>query len=55
MSDLGGSLGLWIGVSVLTVAEIFELLLLTCLALGRRLKRGINEKSSTIAVEKFAE
>ena len=39
--------------SVLTVAEIFELMLLICYALGRKLKKGMNVKSSTIAVEKF--
>ena len=41
--------------SVLTAAEIFELLLLMCLALVRKLKRGMNSKSSTVAVEMFAE
>ena len=39
MSDLGGSLGLWIGMSVLSFAEIIELLLLACYTLGRKFKR----------------
>lgn len=41
VSDLGGSLGLWIGMSVLSFAEIVELLMLTCYALGRKFKRRI--------------
>jgi len=53
VSDLGGSLGLWIGMSVLSFAEIFELLLLICLTLGRKLKRGSNTNSSVIHVEEF--
>lgn len=39
--------------SVLSFAEIFELLLLICLTLGRKMKKGMNTKSSTIAVEEF--
>lgn len=31
-SDFGGNLGLWVGVSVLTVAEIVELVVGTCLS-----------------------
>ncbi|XP_020604435.1 acid-sensing ion channel 1A-like [Orbicella faveolata] len=30
VSDIGGQLGLWIGFSVLTIAEFFELILLLC-------------------------
>ena len=41
MSDLGGSLGLWIGMSVLSFAEIIELILLTCYTLGKKFKRRI--------------
>ena len=41
MSDLGGSLGLWIGMSVLSFAEILELMLLTCYSLGKKFKRRI--------------
>ncbi|KAJ7385389.1 ligand-gated sodium channel [Desmophyllum pertusum] len=55
VSDLGGTLGLWIGMSVLSFAEIFEFLLLMCYTLARKLKRRMNAKSSTIAVEMFAE
>jgi len=53
VSDLGGSLGLWIGMSVLSFAEIFELLLLVCLRVGRKLKNGGSTKSSTTHVEEF--
>ncbi|XP_020604471.1 amiloride-sensitive sodium channel subunit alpha-like [Orbicella faveolata] len=53
VSDLGGSLGLWIGMSVLSFAELFELLLLICLSVGRKLKNEGNTKSSTIHVEEF--
>ena len=53
VSDLGGSLGLWIGMSVLSFAEIFELLVLMCLSLGKKLKKRKNTTSSTIHVEEF--
>ena len=39
--------------SVLSFAEIFELLVLICLSLGKKLKKGKNTKSSTIHVEEF--
>lgn len=41
MSDLGGSLGFWIGMSVLSFVEILELLLLTCYTLGKKFKQRI--------------
>ncbi|XP_022808058.1 amiloride-sensitive sodium channel subunit alpha-like isoform X3 [Stylophora pistillata] len=53
MSDLGGSLGLWIGMSVLTFAEILELILLICYSLARKLKKGMDTRSTSVAVEKF--
>ena len=46
-------MGLWIGMSVLSFAEIFELLVLICLSLGKKLKKGKNTESSTIHVEEF--
>lgn len=42
VSDLGGSLGLWIGMSVLSFAEVFELLLLIGYALFRKLRRRLS-------------
>lgn len=41
MSDLGGSLGFWIGMSVLSFVEILELLLLTFYTLGKKFKQRI--------------
>ncbi|XP_068740271.1 amiloride-sensitive sodium channel subunit alpha-like [Montipora capricornis] len=41
MSDLGGSLGLWIGMSVLSFAEILELILLIGYALFVKLRRRL--------------
>ncbi|KAL9986121.1 hypothetical protein ACROYT_G000204 [Oculina patagonica] len=42
VSDLGGSLGLWIGMSVLSFAEVFELLLLIGYALLRKLRKRLS-------------
>ena len=42
VSDLGGSLGLWIGMSVLSFAEVFELLLLIGYALFRKLRKRLS-------------
>ena len=41
VSDLGGSLGFWIAMSVLSFVEILELLLLTCYTLGTKFKQRI--------------
>ncbi|KAM7446208.1 ligand-gated sodium channel [Porites harrisoni] len=41
VSDLGGSLGFWIGMSVLSFVEILELLLLTCYTLGKKFMQRI--------------
>ena len=50
MSDLGGSLGFWIGMSVLSFVEILELLLLTCYTLGKKFKRRITSGGKVEAV-----
>ena len=54
MSDLGGSLGLWIGMSVLSFAEVLELLLLIAYALFRKLRRRLDGRiqSSSQSVRK---
>lgn len=44
VSDLGGSLGLWIGMSVLSFAEVFELLLLIAYALFRKLRKRLDRR-----------
>ena len=41
VSDLGGSLGLWIGMSVLSFAEVLELILLIAFALYVKLRRRL--------------
>lgn len=41
VSDLGGSLGLWIGMSVLSFAEVLELILLIAFALYVKLRRKL--------------
>ena len=38
ISDIGGSMGLWVGVSILTVAEVIELLGMLCFHLLKRVK-----------------
>ncbi|KAM7446210.1 ligand-gated sodium channel [Porites harrisoni] len=54
VSDLGGSLGLWIGMSVLSFAEVLELLLLIAYALCRKLRRRLDGRiqSSSQSVRK---
>ena len=52
VSDLGGSLGFWIGMSVLSFVEILELLLLTCYTLGKKFKQRITSGGK---VEAFTE
>lgn len=54
VSDLGGSLGLWIGMSVLSFAEVLELLLLITYALFRKLRRRLDGRiqSSSQSVRK---
>ena len=37
-SDIGGQLGLWVGFSVLTLAELFELLMLIGYYLAKKFK-----------------
>ena len=41
VSDIGGSLGLWIGMSVLSFAEVLELILLIAYALYVKLRRKL--------------
>ena len=54
VSELDGSLGLWIGMSVLSFAEVLELLLLIAYALFRKLRRRLDGRiqSSSQSVRK---
>lgn len=62
VSDIGGQLGLWVGMSVLTLAEIVELGILIIIGLCKKLKREpthvipVNCKSSPldITIEDFS-
>lgn len=49
VADLGGSLGFWIGMSVMSFVEILELLLLTCYTLGKKFKRRITSGGKVVA------
>jgi hypothetical protein len=44
VSDIGGQLGIWIGVSVLTIAEVLEILILVLMDCCRKTTRGENIK-----------
>ena len=44
MADIGGQLGLWIGVSVLTVVEVLEFLTTLFTYLWVKRRREINHK-----------
>ena len=48
MSDIGGQLGLWIGVSVITIAEMLKLLLDILHALCRKAHISDDEKMKEI-------
>lgn len=39
VSDIGGQLGLWVGISIITLAEVFELLVEVCRFVGKRPQR----------------
>jgi uncharacterized membrane protein len=46
LSDIGGVLGLWIGFSILTVAEFIELGMDFIVCLGSRLNKNNKEKTA---------
>jgi len=51
-SDIGGQLGLWIGFSVLTVAEFFEFFALLCFLVVKKCSSGNKVKSITTEMKK---
>ena len=51
MSDIGGQLGLWIGFSVLTVAEFLELFMLLFHAACKSCRASKTAKASQIHQE----
>jgi len=57
ISDIGGQLGIWIGVSVITMSEFFEMLLLTlsdAIMNRKKPKRRNNDDDNTAKTEMIA-
>lgn len=51
MADIGGQLGLWLGVSVLTGAELVELVILLILHFFKRSGSHEQPKKNEVAME----
>lgn len=51
-SDIGGQLGLWIGFSMLTVAEFFEFFALLCFLIIKKCSSGNKVKSIAMEMKK---